>query len=206
MRIWGRDNSINVQTAMWAVGELGLEVDRVDIGGPFGGNDQPDYLAKNPNGLVPTLEEDDGFILWESASIVRYLCEVHGNGSWYPSDVRQKALAGMWMDWTLTKLMPAITPVFWQLVRTPPERRDEKLLEAKRTESAAMMAILDRHLDGRDYMMGDAPCMADISIGPRVYRWLHVPMDRPSRPNVEAYFARLAERPAFQKHVMLPLT
>ena len=206
MRIWGRANSINVQTAMWACGELGLDVERVDVGGAFGGNDTPDYLGRNPNGLVPTLEEDDGFILWESNTIVRYLCEVHGGKSWYPDDARQRALASKWMDWSLSKLMPMLTPVFWGLVRTAPEQRNLEAIDARRGDCEKLMTILDDQLAGKAYLLGDAPSMADITIGPRVYRWLHIPMERPARPNVEAYFARLAKRPAFREHVMLPVT
>lgn len=206
MRIWGRANSINVQTAMWACGELGLSVDRIDVGGPFGGNDKAEYLAKNPNGLVPTLEEDDGFILWESNSIVRYLCEKHGGSTWYPADARQRARASQWMDWSLSRLMPAITPVFWGLVRTPEDKRNHDLINARRADCEKLMSVLDEQLDGKAYMVGETPSMADITIGPRVYRWLHIPMDRPSRPNVEAYFKRLAERPAYREHVMLPVT
>lgn len=206
MRILGRANSINVQTAMWTSVELGLSVDRLDIGGVFGVNDTPEYLSKNPNGLVPVLEEDDGFILWESGSIVRYLSEVYGNGTWYPGDIRQRALASQWMDWSLSRLMPAITPVFWGLVRTPPEQRNHDMINAKRTESEKLMAILDRQLDGKCFLLGDSPCMADLVIGPRVYRWLHVPMERKERPNVESYFGRLAQRKAYRDHVMLPMT
>jgi glutathione S-transferase len=206
MRILGRANSINVQTAMWTCGELGLDANRLDIGGPFGINNTPEYLSKNPNGLVPALEEDDGFILWESGSIVRYLSEVHGKGIWYPTDIRQRALANQWMDWSLSRLMPAITPVFWGLVRTPPEERNHDLINAKRAESEKLMTILDRQLDRKSFLLGDSPCMADLVIGPRVYRWLHVPMERPARPNVEAYFGRLAERTAYREHVMLPMT
>jgi Glutathione S-transferase, N-terminal domain len=68
LKIWGRNTSSNVQKVMWAIGEMGLAHERIDIGGPFGKNKEPAYLAMNPNGLVPTLEEEDGFLLWESNS------------------------------------------------------------------------------------------------------------------------------------------
>jgi glutathione S-transferase len=80
IKIWGRNTSVNVQKVMWAVGELKLAHQRIDVGGAFGKNHEPAYLAMNPNGLVPTLEEDD-FILWESNTIVRYQSMVPGRSS-----------------------------------------------------------------------------------------------------------------------------
>ncbi len=111
IKIWGRNTSSNVQKAMWAVGELGLEHTRIDVGGAFGKNKEPPYLAMNPNGLVPTLEEEDGFLLWESNSIVRYLAGKHDkNNVLEPKDPKQRALASQWMDWQLSVVGPAITP------------------------------------------------------------------------------------------------
>jgi len=130
LKIWGRNTSSNVQKVMWAVGELGLPHERIDIGGPFGKNREPQYLVMNPNGLVPTLEEDDGFLLWESNSIVRYLALKHGGGRLAPGDLRQRALASQWMDWQLSVVGPAIFHAFWGLIRTPPEKRDMKQIAA----------------------------------------------------------------------------
>ena len=97
LKVWGRNTSSNVQKVMWTVGEIGLKCERIDIGGPFGKNREGPYLGMNPNGLVPTLEEEDGFLLWESNSIVRYLAAKHRNGL-EPADPRTRALAQKWMD------------------------------------------------------------------------------------------------------------
>ena len=151
LKIWGRTTSSNVQKVMWAVGELGLAYERIDIGGPFGKNNEPAYLAMNPNGLVPTLEEDDGFLLWESNSIVRYLAAKHGPGKLEPKDLRAQASAGRWMDWQLSVAGPAITPVFWGLIRTPPEKRDPAAIDGRqgqdqrRDEDPRRAARQDRH-------------------------------------------------------------
>src|SRR5215475_10272940 len=130
IKIWGRNTSSNVQKVMWAIGEIGLPHERIDIGGPFGKNREPAYLAMNPNGLVPTLEEEDGFLLWESNTIVRYLAAKHGPGKLEPSDLRNRASAQKWMDWQLSVANPAIKPVFWGLIRTPADKRDPKAIEA----------------------------------------------------------------------------
>ena len=125
IKMWGRNTSMNVQKATWAVGELGLACERIDIGGAFGMNKEPKYLAMNPNGLVPTLEEDDGFLLWESNTIVRYLAAKHDKaGILEPKNLKARALASQWMDWQLSVAGPAIGPTFWGLIRTPAEKRD----------------------------------------------------------------------------------
>ncbi len=178
MRILGRKTSINVQKVMWLVAELELEVERVDIGGPFGGNDTPEYLAKNPNGLVPTLEDGD-FILWESHSIVRYLSEKYGRAPWSPEDATGRAAASQWMDWYLTKMHPHMTVIFWALIRTAPE--------------------------GRDYLTGSEPTIADIPVGCSAARWFTMEVERPALPRLEAWYERIKDRPGYQDHVIMPL-
>src|SRR6266446_2236439 len=139
MKIWGRTTSSNVQKVMWAIGEMGLKYERIDVGAPFGKNREPAYLAMNPNGLVPTLEEEDGFLLWESNSIVRYLAGKHGPGRLEPADPRLRALAGKWMDWQLSVAGPAIFGAFWGLIRTPPEQRNQAAIdESKKKTTEAM--------------------------------------------------------------------
>ena len=98
LKIWGRRNSINVQKVLWCCGELGLPFDRVDAGLQFGVNNTPEYKALNPNGLVPTID-DDGYVRWESHAIVRYLARKHGTGTLLPQDARAAADADRWMEW-----------------------------------------------------------------------------------------------------------
>src|ERR1700683_4084523 len=137
IKIWGRNTSSNVQKVMWAVGELGLPHERIDIGGSFGKNREAAYLTMNPNGLVPTLEEEDGFLLWESNSIVRYLAAKHRAGVLEPADLRIRALASKWMDWQLAVAGPAITDCFWGLIRTPPEQRNHAAIEDSKKKTIA---------------------------------------------------------------------
>src|SRR3954465_8836451 len=142
LKIWGRTNSINVQKVLWCCAELGLEYDRVDAGMQFGVNNTAEYKAMNPNGLVPTLDED-GFILWESHAIVRYLARKHGSGVLWPEDARTAADADRWMDWYNTTLWHNVRPVFWGLVRTPPEKRNMAEIEEHRKKLAANLGIVD---------------------------------------------------------------
>jgi glutathione S-transferase len=200
LKIWGRKTSSNVQKAMWAVGELGLTHERIDIGGPFGMNKEPKYLAMNPNGLVPTLEEDDGFLLWESNSVVRYLAGKHG-GALEPADAKARALASQWMDWQLSVLGPAITPAFWGLIRTPPEKRDQTAIKASQDKSTEAAKILDAQLARTEYLAGSAFSYGDIPAGVMVYRYRQLVPERPAFPSLERWYAAIAQRKAFQDHV-----
>jgi len=204
LKVWGRVNSVNVKKAMWCVGELGLPHERVDAGMQFGVNKTPEYLRMNPTGLVPTLD-DDGFTLWESHTIVRYLSAKHSLGKLCPADLKLRADAERWMDWAFT-FQGAVRNAFWHLIRTPPEKRDAKAIEESRLKSAELAALLDGALAGKAYVAGGSFTMGDIPIGCEVQRWIRLPIQRPALPNLHAWFERLRERPAFLQHVDLPLT
>lgn len=205
LRIWGRVNSVNVKKALWAAEELGLQYERIDAGLQFGVTKTPEYRRMNPNSLVPTIE-DDGFVLWESHSIVRYLAAKHAAGTLWPTDLRVRADAERWMDWAFT-LQNAMRDVFWGLIRTPPEKRDMRAIEAGAKRSADLLeAVLETALAGKDYLTGKNFTMGDIPLGCEVQRWMRVPIERPRLPAVEAWFERLRARPAFLKIVDVPLT
>jgi glutathione S-transferase len=201
LKIWGRNTSINVQKAMWAVGELALPHERIDIGGPFGKNNEPAYLAMNPNGLVPTLQED-GFLLWESNAIVRYLAAKYGRGTLEPSDLRERASAGRWMDWQMSVCAPAIHGLFWGLVRTPPEKRDHAAIGASRQKTTAAMTILDAQLATTAYVAGDAFSMGDIPVALIGYRFRRLVPERVGLENFERWYGEIEQRPAFKQHVL----
>jgi len=204
LRIWGRTNSVNVKKALWCAEELGLKHERIDAGMQFGVVDTPEYRRMNPMGRVPTID-DDGFVLWESHSIVRYLCAKHSAGNLWPTDLRLRAGAERWMDWAFS-FQAAMRDVFWGLIRTPPEKRDAKAIEAGCKQSAELAAMLDAHLAARPYVAGASFTMGDIPIGCEVQRWLRVPIERASQPHLEAWFERLRERLPFRKIVDQPLT
>ena len=204
LKIWGRTNSVNVKKALWVAEELGLTYERIDAGMQFGVTKTPEYLAMNPNSLVPTIE-DDGFVLWESHTIVRYLAAKHGMGTLCPSDLKARADVERWMDWAFT-FQNAMRAVFWNLIRTAPEKRDMKAVEEGRTQSAKLLEVLERNLQSKPYVGGNAFTMGDIPIGCEVQRWMRVPIERPAFPKVQAWFDRLGERAAFRKFVDIPLT
>ncbi|MFN0301996.1 MAG: glutathione S-transferase family protein [Burkholderiales bacterium] len=205
MKLWGRINSINVQKVIWAGAELNLQYERVDAGMAFGVVNTPEYKAMNPNSRVPTIE-DDGLILWESNAIVRYLCAKHSAGNLWPTDLKVRADADRWMDWISINVNPVITPVFWGLIRTPADKRNIADIADNAVKTTEVFKVLEQGLAGKQYVAGDRFTMGDIPVGVYVYRWYALDVKKTPMPNIEAYRKRLEARPAYQKHIMLPLT
>ena len=205
LKVWGRVNSINVQKVLWALDELKVAYERVDAGMAFGVVEEAFYRQMNPNARVPTID-DDGFVLWESNAIVRYLAAKHGVGTLWPTDLKQRADADRWMDWIANHVSPVLNPVFWGLVRTSADKRNLAQIDADAEKIGQQFQVLERYLEGRDYVAGQSLSMGDIVVGVTVYRWYGLDVNRPRLANIEAYHARLQQRPAFKKHVMLPLT
>ena len=205
-QILGRANSSNVMKPVWLLEELGLPYERLDYGGPFGRNHTPEYRAMNPTGGVPTLVED-GFVLWESNVILRYLCAAHAPGSaMWPDGIQARAGVDQWMDWQQTSLGPPQTVVFQGLVRTPPERRDGAAIAAATALLGERWSLLDARLAGRAFVAGPEFTLADIALGVHAHRWFSFDMQRPEQPHLRAWYERLLSRPAYAAHVAMPMT
>lgn len=205
LKLWGRVNSSNVQKVLWLCEELNISYERTEAGMQFGVVNEPAYRTMNPNGRVPTID-DEGFVLWESNAIVRYLAAKHAPNALYPADLKVRADADRWMDWATSTLGGVIVPVFWTLIRTPAEKRDATKLAADVKALGDVMGALEQGLQGRKYVAGDAFSIGDIPVGINTYRFFALDIARPSLPNVEAWYKRLCERPAYQKWIMKPLT
>lgn len=203
LTIWGRNTSSNVQIVMWAVGELGLAHERIDWGGAFGGNDDPEYRKMNPNGLIPTVRDGD-LVVWESGAILRYLAARHGDEAFWPGDPAKRAPLDMWAEWVKTTLAPPLTSqVFWQLVRTPAAERNRALIEDGVAKLKRLAPMLDARLGAGPYLNGERLCFADIMAGHLLYRYFTLDFERADTPNLAAYYQRLGERPAYREHVMV---
>jgi glutathione S-transferase len=207
LTIWGRANSVNVMKALWCLAELDIPYERIDAGMEHGKNNEAEYLAMNPNARVPTLVDGD-YVLWESNSVMRYLCMEYGKGTpLYPQDPKTRAAVDRWLDWSLSTVQPVDRPVFWALVRTPKEKQDMAQIRKDVEAEALVWAIADRQLSTRRYLEGDQFTIADIAIGLFVRRWLGVTgIDRPSFPNMERWYAEIAIRPSFAKELAVTLT
>ncbi len=205
LRIWGRPNSINVQKVMWAIGELGLEHKRLDVGGAFGGLDTADYGQLNPNRKIPVLEDGET-IVWESNACVRYLAAQYGADELFANDPSERSTADRWMDWKITTIMPHLHVCFWGLIRTSKADRDMAAIKRAAQDLGEVWGLLDDHLNGRQFVVGDRLTMGDIPLGTAFYRYVSLPIERPSLPHVESWYEHLKARPAFVDHVMIPLT
>jgi glutathione S-transferase len=195
LRIWGRISSINVRKVVFAAQELGLEFERIDAGNEFGITKTPEYLARNPNALVP-LVEDGSFLLWESNVIVRYLCAKHSAGKLYPTDLQHRFDAERWMDWQQTTLNQAGRDAFIQWFRTAPDKRNMELIARSTAATEALMALLDTHLSRQPFMAGERFGMADIPVACELHRWQALPQPRPGRPSLQRWYEAVCARPA----------
>jgi len=204
LKLWGRANSSNLKKVTWLCEEIGLPYNRIDAGMNFGVVNTPEYRKLNPNGLVPTLD-DDGFILWESNACVRYLAAKHAAGTLWPNDLKVRADADRWMDWCTSTLWPAFRPVFLNLVRTPADKRNQKDIDDGARSTGEMLTRLDGYLAGRKFVAGDQLTIGDIAFGPVVYLVQNLPFERPKLASYDAWYARISERPAFRKVVALPI-
>lgn len=203
IRIHGRATSSNVQPVMWLATELGLEVERLDVGGAFGGTDTPDYLAMNPMGKIPVMQDGD-LTLFESQAIMRYLAAEYGRDALWLTTAADRAPADMWMEWGKTSVGPEFNyKVFWQLVRTPATERNTALVQAGIDACATLMPIADAQIARHGWLAGETISLADFTLGAQLFRYYTLDFPKPKTPALDAYYTRLTERPAYAAHVMV---
>ena len=202
LTIWGRLNSHNVKKVAWFAEELGLAYVRQDVGMQFGMSDA--YLAMNPNAMIPTIE-DDGFILWESNAILRYLAARHGGMRWWPDEPQLRAIGDRWMDWQID-FAAAQGPAFLNLVRRAPDERDMAAVAKAAAKSGELMGILDRYLADSEWLSGDDFGIGDIPMGVYAHTWFTLDIERPDLPHVSDWYRRLQSRDGYASQVMIPLT
>lgn len=207
LTIWGRKNSSNVKKVLWCADELGIPFERIDAGGDFGVVESTDYRAKNPNGLVPCIE-DDGFVLWESNAIVRYLVARYGDHSTLlPPTLEDRASAERWMDWCSTTLAPHVSVLIKQLVRTPAAQRDTASITEAREKVVRNLHIAEQYVVATPWFSGPSFGVGDIPLGVLINTWYALPhIERPTLTAIEAWQRRLQLRPPFKQWVDLPLS
>lgn len=202
LTIHGRVNSHNVKKVLWLADELGLTYERHDVGLQHGMSDA--YLALNPHALIPTIE-DKGLVLWESNAILRYLAARYGNWRWWPGDPAARAVGDKWMDWQQGYAV-AQNAMFMNLVRRAPAERDEEAMARSIAACGEKMQILDRYLAHNRWLSGDEIGLGDVAMGTYANTWFTLDVERPDVPHAADWYARLRDRPAFARHVMIPLT
>lgn len=203
LEIWGRKNGNQVIQVLWTLGELDLDYKRYTVGGSFGGLDTDEYKTLNPNSKIPTIR-DDGFVLWESHAIIRYLARKYGQGTLWPNDPATTALSDQWMTWSTDGLMGTFFPVFWQLVRIEESDRDYQQIAEMAKKTADILSVLEGHLVNNHYVAGGELTFGDIPLGVLLHKYFVLDIERPSLPGIEAWYQRLCDRKAFQNHAMAP--
>jgi glutathione S-transferase len=201
MRLWGRATSVNVQKVLWALAELGISAERIDVGGAYGGLDTSDYGARNPNRVIPTLEDGE-LTMWESNAVVRYIAEAYGRGILRPDNPREAARADQWMDWQQTTLAKPMSDLFWEAVRKPPSQRNAELAKSYVVAAAKALRVLDAQLAKTEWLGGRQFSMGDIPAGSMLWRWFTMEIDRPALPNLERWYQQLGARRAYRETIM----
>jgi glutathione S-transferase len=197
LKILGRTSSINVRKVLWTCDEIGVAYDREDWGTGFASTSDPKFLAKNPNGLIPVIEDEAG-VLWESNTICRYLAAKHGRTDLLPASPKDRAGVEQWMDWQAIELNGSWRYAFFALVRRDPTFQDDEKIREGVDGWNAKMSVLEKRLATTGaFVAGATFTLADVVIGLAVHRWLMTPMTRPNYVAVSAYYDRLSERPAF---------
>ena len=200
LTVWGRAESSATARVMWALGETAQSCKRLDWGGRFGGGDDPAYRAISPHGRIPAITREDGFSLWESNTIIRWLATTCQQAELWPAGEAARWQAEAWMDWSAAPGR-VIGPV-----RTAYRRAEPDPAELARTIRAAAetFAVLDAQLKDRTFVVGDQFSVADLALGVVVHRWFRIPdaLARPDLPALEAWHQRLCARPAYQAHVV----
>jgi len=216
LKLWGRLTSNRTQKVLWTLAEIGLDFDFTLASGvmgagghvargntPFGVVDTPEYRALNPNGRIPTID-DDGYVLWESNAICRYLVMQYAAQAMYGNDVPTFASATRWQDFENNELLPPQHELVMELVRLPPEQRSAANLAAARAAFVKKLAIVEAQLARSEFIVGDQFTFGDIPIGIRVHRWVLLEAERPVFPNIERWYAGIVQRPAFQRFTADP--
>jgi glutathione S-transferase len=203
LTVWGRRSSFNVQKVLWTLDEIGLKYEHRNAGGSFGGLDDPAFLAMNPHGLVPVIRDEEGPV-WESNSIVRYLCAKHSRGNLWIDDPFSRSKADRWIDWAATALQPSFMRLFWGYYRTPEAQRDQKDNQLALSSCQKHFRALNAHLADNDFLAGSQFSAADIPAGTALHRYFSLGLAVEEPPNVMAWFNRLRERQAFRQQILVP--
>jgi glutathione S-transferase len=203
LELWGRKNANQVIQVLWALSELGVEYKRHSIGTKAGDLETKEYKSLNPNSKIPTIR-DNGFVLWESHAVIRYLARQYGLGTLCPEDHQKAAISDQWMTWSTDSFMGTFFPVFWQLVRTEEKDRDYAKIAEMAQQSAGILKVLDDHLVSNNFVAGDQFTFGDIPLGVLLHKYFVLDIKRPQLTGIEAWYEKLKERPAFKEHAMQP--
>lgn len=204
IKVWGRASSSNVQCVMWCIAELDLPYERIDAGLMYGVTKTPEYLEMNPNGTVPTLVDDNGPALWESGAILRYLANTYADDKFWPQNNVQRAHVDRWAEWAKVSVqMNFNAPIFWPVIRSAAENRDEEKLAAAITAFENKLKLAQDNLSRHKFLAGNDFTLADIQFGHILYRYFQLEITRADLPGIRHYYDVLTQMPHYRTHVMI---
>ena len=202
LTVYGRRSSSSVQLVMWAIHELDIDHRRLDYGHGYASTETETYLAKNPMGRIPVIE-DGSLTMFESAAILRYLGATYGDDDFWPRAPQDRAPLDTWAEWGKNTFTEAVLAIFVYDVRLSPETRDPAILEQAIEALSPLARIFDERVNNRTWIGGETFTFADIACGHILYRYFTLDWERPRLPALAAYYERLQQRPAFRDHVMV---
>ena len=200
LKILGKTSSINVRKVLWTCAELALPFEQEDWGSGFRATCEPEFVALNPNAMVPVIKDGD-LVLWESNSIIRYLAGRYHGESLYPAGPVARARCDQWIDWQASELNRAWSYAFMALVRHSPAHQDPLQIELSCANWAKHMGMIEGQLQKTGaFIAGEAFSLADIPVALSINRWLGTPLRHGDLPAAAAYMARLATREGYRMY------
>jgi glutathione S-transferase len=199
IKIFGRKSSCNVQKVIWLCSELKIDFETKDYGGKYGRTKEEAYKALNPNSTVPLIE-DEGFFLYESNAIIKYLSNKYNYLKL--EDHKMIAKRDQWMDWAGFTLAAPCAIITLNLILLPPEKRDASKVSKAKEQVLSLLKILNNQLGDNQYLLGQEFSLADIPAGCWYNRCLKLDFDLSSFKGISAWGARLSKRKAFQNSII----
>ncbi|MEG1235134.1 MAG: glutathione S-transferase family protein [Acinetobacter sp.] len=197
--IWGRPNSLNVHKVLWLAAELGLQFEHIPAGQQYGVIDTAEFLALNPNGLIPVIQDGDT-VLWESNTILRYLTEVYGKNTLWIEDPKLRFSAEKWIDWYTTTVLPVFGIVFFNLVRQPEDKRDLAAVKIAAEKLEKILDVANSELAQQPYLSGSSFGVADIPLALALNHWFNLDVERQhDHTHLKAWIERIRAREHFLK-------
>ena len=202
LTVYGRKSSSSVQLVMWAIDELEIDHNRLDYGHGYASTETEAYLAKNPMGRIPVIE-DASLTMFESAAILRYLGATYGDNDFWPRAPEKRGPLDTWAEWGKNTFTEAVLDIFVYDVRLSPKTRDPVILERAIEKLSPLARIFDTRVKNKTWIGGEVFTFADVACGHILYRYFNLAWERPDLPALASYYERLQQRPAFRKHVMV---
>ncbi len=177
--------------------EMGIKYEEVKVDFEKGDQFKPEYLKLNPNGKIPCIV-DDGFVLWESMAINKYIATKF-KSELLGKTPEENALIDQWSYWSILEIQPNLYTISFQKFRVPDGERDEKAIKKATDEASKVLKILDNQLEGNEYILGNRFTLADINVASCVLVADFAKYDYSAYKNVSRWIAALNKRPSFKQ-------